>query len=72
MVRPAIDPPKCPRCGSVNVTLCGQSVEYGPAEWPDQPLQARELKTLAFQCECGLAFTRTTKADDGNLARDTR
>jgi hypothetical protein len=55
------DPPECPRCGGATVKLCGQSVQYGPAESPDQPLQARELQTLAYQCDCGMAFTQTVR-----------
>jgi hypothetical protein len=51
----------CPRCGSGNVVLRGQSVQYGPEERAGQSLQDRELQTLAYQCECGLAFTQTIK-----------
>lgn len=55
---------RCPRCGSVNVTLCGQSVQYAPETRPGQPLAERELQTLAYQCECGLGFTQTLSRDD--------
>ena len=55
--------PHCPRCGSTKVSLCGQSVQYGPEERPGQPLEERELQTLAYQCECGLGFTQTLKRD---------
>ena len=41
-----------------------QSVQYAPEEWPGQPLEQRELHTLAYQCECGLAFTHTVKRED--------
>jgi hypothetical protein len=51
----------CPRCGSDSITLCGQSVQYSPEDRPGQPLLERELHTLAYQCECGLAFTHTIK-----------
>jgi hypothetical protein len=51
--------PVCPRCGSSRVKLCGQSVQYGPEERPGQPMEERELHTLAYQCECGVAFTQT-------------
>jgi hypothetical protein len=43
--------------------LCGQSLEYGPEEWLGQPLKDRELHTLAYQCDCGMAFTHTAKGD---------
>jgi len=56
---PRFEPPKCPRCGSSALALCGESTQYGPPEWPDQPLQARALHTLAYQCKCGMGFTRT-------------
>ena len=56
--------PRCPRCGSTNLTLCGQSVQYAPEERPGQPLHERELLTLAYQCECGMAFTQTVKPGD--------
>jgi hypothetical protein len=55
--------PSCPRCGSRRVTLCGESVEYAQEEWPGQPLQERELRTLAYQCECGLGFTQTSSRE---------
>ena len=58
--------PVCPRCGSDAVSLCGQSIEYGPEERPGQPLAARVRQTLAYQCECGLAFTQTIKGDDAS------
>ncbi len=64
MIPPASDHPKCPRCGSATASLCGQSIQYVPAEWPDQPLQVRELHTLAYRCDSGLAFTQTVKGDD--------
>jgi hypothetical protein len=54
---------QCPRCGSSVVTLCGQSVQHSPEERAGQPLKERELHTLAYQCECGLAFTHTQKHD---------
>jgi hypothetical protein len=60
---PAIDPPQCPKCGSTQAALCAQSVEYGPEEWAGQPLKERELRTLAYQCECGMAFTQTERGD---------
>jgi hypothetical protein len=50
---------RCPQCGSAKVALCGQSLEYVPEERPGQPLHERERQTLAYQCECGLAFTQT-------------
>ena len=50
---------KCPLCGSPNAKLCGESVQYGPEERPGQPLEERELRTAAYQCKCGLAFTQT-------------
>jgi hypothetical protein len=56
---PDIKPPQCPRCGSTQLTLCGRSVEYASEQWPGQPLSQREVATLAYQCECGMAFTRT-------------
>jgi hypothetical protein len=34
-------------------------VQYGPEQWPNQPLREREIRTLAFQCGCGLGFTVT-------------
>jgi hypothetical protein len=64
MVPPPSEPPKCPRCGSNTASLCGQSVQYGPAATPDQPLQERELHTLAYQCDCGMAFTQTVKGEE--------
>jgi hypothetical protein len=63
MTQPDTNPPKCPRCRNTAAKLCGQSVQYGPAEWPDQPLQAREILSLAYQCDCGLAFTQTAWGD---------
>ncbi len=59
-------PPKCPRCGSVRINVCGQSVQYGPERRPGQPLEERELVTLAYQCECGLAFTQTISGGDSS------
>jgi hypothetical protein len=56
--------PHCPRCGSPKVTLCGESVQYGPEARAGQPLHERELLTLAYQCECGLAFTHTVTPGD--------
>jgi hypothetical protein len=56
--------PKCPRCGRTDVSLCGQSLQYGPEQWQGQPLRERELLTLAYQCECGLAFTQTIAASE--------
>ena len=53
----------CPRCGSARLKLCGQSVEYGPEERPGQPLAERGRQTLAYQCECGLGFTQTVRAE---------
>lgn len=64
MTQPGSHLPHCPKCGSTLVKLCGQSLEYGPEEWLGQSLKDRELHTLAFQCECGMAFTRTVKGDD--------
>jgi hypothetical protein len=57
--------PNCPRCGSTKLTLCGESIEYSPEERPSQPLVEREIRTRAFQCECGLGFTRTDRANTG-------
>jgi hypothetical protein len=54
-------PLRCPRCGSMNVTLCGQSTEFGPEQRQGQPLAERERKTLAYHCECGLGFTQTLR-----------
>jgi hypothetical protein len=59
-----VEMPQCPRCGSESVSVCGQSMEYGPEEWPDQPLRERKLHTIAYQCECGMAFTHTQRGDD--------
>jgi hypothetical protein len=59
-------PPTCPGCGSSKVALCGESVDYRPEEHPNQPLPERELHTLAYQCECGLAFTQTDAADQAS------
>ena len=56
---PVPNSPPCPRCGSTNVTLCGQSVQYSPEEHPGQSLHERELLTVAYKCKCGLAFTVT-------------
>jgi hypothetical protein len=60
---PAVDPPHCPKCGSTEITFCAESVEHGPEEWVGQPLKARELRTIAYQCECGMAFTNTQRGD---------
>ncbi|HEX3600793.1 MAG TPA: hypothetical protein VHU84_11665, partial [Lacipirellulaceae bacterium] len=49
MVSPTSDSPQCPRCGSTAIALCGQSIQYGPPEQPDQSLQAREIRTLAYE-----------------------
>lgn len=59
----------CPRCGSAKVTLCGESVQYAPEERPNQPLEEREQYTLAYQCECGMGFTKTMRG--GGAASDT-
>ena len=73
MTQPGSDLPQCPKCGNARVTLCGQSLEYGPEEWLGQALQDRERHTLAYQCDCGMAFTQTVK---GNIPpakwRDSR
>jgi hypothetical protein len=61
MTRPISDRPPCPKCGSSNVALCGESLEYSPEEWLGQPLKDRELHTLAYECECGVSFTHTAK-----------
>jgi hypothetical protein len=53
--------PACPKCGGNGAKLCGQSLEYGPEEWLGQTLKERELQTLAYQCDCGMAFTQTIK-----------
>ena len=58
--------PQCPRCGRTNVHLCGQSLQYGPEQRPDQPLRERELLTFAYQCECGLAFTQTSGSSESS------
>ncbi|HEX4147123.1 MAG TPA: hypothetical protein VHY91_26740 [Pirellulales bacterium] len=58
--------PKCPRCGRTDVSLCGQSLQYGPEQRPGQPLRERELLTLAYQCQCGLAFTQTVASRDSS------
>lgn len=63
MVTPESKHPPCPRCGSIKVTLCGQSVQYRPEDRPEQPLSEREVHTSAYQCECGLGFTVTQAAD---------
>ena len=54
---------RCPRCGSQDVQMCGESVEYTAEQWAGQPAAERELRTLAFQCRCGLAFTATGRRD---------
>jgi len=59
-------PPPCPRCGGTKVSLCGQSLQYGPEQRPDQPLRERELLTLAYHCECGLGFTQTIAPNDSS------
>jgi hypothetical protein len=61
MIQSDSEPPRCPKCGGDRIQLCGQSVEYGPEEWLGQTLKERELQTLAYQCDCGLAFTHTVK-----------
>jgi hypothetical protein len=66
MIERKSEPPKCPRCGRTDVSLCGQSLQYGPEQRPDQPLRERELHTLAYQCECGLAFTQTIAPSDSS------
>lgn len=63
MTQQLSDLPHCPKCGSNQVELCGQSLEYGPEEWLGQPLSDRQLCTLAYQCNCGMAFTHTVKGD---------
>jgi hypothetical protein len=55
--------PHCPRCGSTNLSVCGESVQYRPEERPNQPLSEREVRTIAYQCECGLGFTESGKRD---------
>jgi hypothetical protein len=64
MIRAASNRPFCPRCESANIKLCGQTVEFGPEEWMGQPLERRALHTLAYQCECGLAFTQTVRREN--------
>ena len=59
--------PACPGCSGTGAKLCAQSLEYGPEEWLGQPLRDRELHTLAYQCECGMAFTETTRGDESWL-----
>ncbi len=39
-------------------------MQYGPEESANQSLAARELHTLAYQCDCGMAFTHTLKGVD--------
>ena len=56
--------PRCPRCASTQVTLCGESVQYAPEEYRNQPLHEREIRTLAYQCQCGLGFTETVSAGE--------
>jgi hypothetical protein len=34
-------------------------VSYGPEEHPSQPLKDREVRTNAYECECGMAFTQS-------------
>jgi hypothetical protein len=63
MINSVPEPPRCPRCGSTNVDLCGESVEYAPEERPGQPLEERRRKTFAYHCECGLGFTQTPPRD---------
>jgi hypothetical protein len=55
--------PRCPRCGGTNLSVCGESVQYRPEERPNQPLSEREVRTIAYKCECGLGFTATGKRD---------
>jgi len=57
------DRPHCPRCGRTNLSVCGESVQYRPEERPNQPLSEREVRTIAYQCECGLGFTESGKRD---------
>jgi hypothetical protein len=61
MVDASTNPPQCSRCGSSNLKLCEQSIQYAPEEWLGQSLELRELHTLAYQCDCGLAFTHTVR-----------
>jgi hypothetical protein len=63
MTQPNPQSPPCPKCGNTEATLCAQSIEYGPEERLGQPLKERELHTLAFQCKCGMAFTKTVCGD---------
>jgi hypothetical protein len=58
--------PLCPRCGSGKVIPCAQSIEYGPEKYCEQPLVEREVKTLAYQGECGLGFTRLAQPPDSS------
>jgi hypothetical protein len=55
--------PHCPRCGGTNLSVCGESVQYRREERPNQPLSEREVRTIAYQCECGLGFTESGKGD---------
>ena len=70
MSNPDPKQPVCPRCGGSRVTLCGESVEYGPEERPNQPLEERELHTLAYQCDCGMGFTTTMRGGSGTSDAD--
>jgi len=56
--------PRCPRCGSTQVTFCGKSVQYLAEEYPAQPMVERELTTLAYKCQCGLGFTETVSGPE--------
>lgn len=64
MMQQIPDSPPCPKCGHSDNELCAQSLEYGPEEWLGQPLKERELHTLAYQCKCGMAFTKTIRGDN--------
>jgi hypothetical protein len=52
---------KCPRCGNTQVTPCGESIQYRSEDYPGQALDEREIKTAAYQCECGVAFTQKSR-----------
>jgi hypothetical protein len=64
MGRPDHDRPICPRCGGVQLELCGESVSYRPATHPDEPLSDRELHTYAYRCQCGMAFTHMVRPSE--------
>jgi hypothetical protein len=57
--------PQCPRCGGTNLRVCGESVEFRPAERPSQRLSQGAIRTIAYKCECGLGFTETDQRDSG-------